>query len=268
LFLNDITLDNPELISRGWVYKCWRPSFSRGTDNKNFVYRHKYKINETKTMPGYWLHDLLPNNFMKFHLHLYPPNIAFLDFLLKNIKDPSKFKIFDYACGNGLFLMHLYLLGFDIKGSDKSDIEPLINLNKICQLYPRKNQIFGKDLFIKNTFLKERLQKWRPDILCCSGFTFDLFFNPKINMKQHKGFKDIFPSLEFILLDDTLHFYNYHRGSKLTSAAGANPHLKNYLLFLDGFKQIAHYPGLIRVFKKCDGYMHKDNKSNYYSYKT
>lgn len=53
-----------------------------------------------------------PLGFEGDQFELFPPNIAVLDFLLKNIRDPNTV-ILDYGCGMGTLIVYLKKLGFN-----------------------------------------------------------------------------------------------------------------------------------------------------------
>ncbi len=143
-------------------------------------------------------------------LFLNPPNVAVIDFLLKNIKKDAV--ILDYGSGLGHLLVYLRGMGFrNIFGYDNFSQFKEVTIKKFLEHFNLAGIVLPK----------REAMLLKPNVMVCISYFWSRLDQDLINKEINN------PELEYILLD---HYY-------------ASYHIKN-------FKIIGIYKNLLIVFKR------------------
>jgi len=143
-------------------------------------------------------------------LYLYPPNLAVIDFLIKNIKKESN--LLDYGCGLSNLIIYLRKIGFNNS----------FGYDDFSQIKKETIEKFLDKFNISNILLsKEEVLSFKSNIITCICYYWQMIDKDIINKELNN------PNLEYILLD-----YYY-----------APRHIK-------GFKIVGVYKNLLIIFKR------------------
>ena len=164
--------------------KCYNSLSLRESDNKIYFNNLLHYVEVDK---------FLPNN----PFFLYPPNVAVIDFLLKNVKKEDR--ILDYACGLGNLQIYLRKLGFhNTFGYDNFD-----------QIDQSTIQAFVQQFGFQNVLLsKEQALTLQENVLTCIGWWWKRIDKSFLNEKLKN------PALRTILIE-TRYAPRYIKGFRI-----------------------------------------------------